>query len=365
MAKKLRYGLIGCGVYKHLTSYARYPDEVELFGVYDFDMAKAKAAAKQFNVPHVFTSYEEMLAEERLDVVSVVTPNAQHAPITIAVLRAGKHVHVEKPIALNAAEAQAIVKAKNASGKKVMVALNNRFTEVSQFARRYIGEGHLGEIYHARCGWRRRRGIPGLGGWFTTKSLSGGGPVIDLGVHFFDLTLFFMGYPAPVAVSAATYCKFGPTPASKKTRGKGTFAVADPKGAMDVEDFAAGFARFDNGASVAFEFSWASNIEKEVNYFELLGAKAGMSMYNGELKIFSEASGELVDILPHVKNTTGWGENETRHFIDCIKKDRAPLAPPEEAVKMMQIIDAIYASAETGREAVIEKAMAVVGGRKK
>jgi len=353
---KLRYGLIGCGgcgVGKHLASYARYSRDVELFGVYDFDVKKAKAAAKQFNVPRVFTSYEEMLAEKELDLVSVVTPNAQHAPLAIAALLAGKHVHVEKPIALNATEALAIVEAKRASGKQVMVALNNRFTEVAMFARKYIEEGNLGEIYHARCGWRRRRGIPGLGGWFTTKALSGGGPVIDLGVHYFDLTLHFMGYPAPVAVSASTYCKFGPTPESKKTRGKGTFAVADPKGTMDVEDFAAGFAKFDNGASVAFEFSWASNIEKETTYFELLGTKAGMSMYDGELKIFSETGGELVDILPHVKNTTAWGENETRHFIDCIKMGKEPLAPPEEAVKMMQIIDAIYASAETGREVIV------------
>lgn len=360
MAKKLRYGLIGCGgcgVYKHLSSYAKYTDDVELFGVYDFDPAKAKAAAEKFDVPRVFDSYQAMLAEKALDVVSVVTPNALHAPIAIAALRAGKHVHVEKPIALNAAEAQAIVEAKRASGKQVMVALNNRFTEVSQFAKRLIDEGQLGEVYHARCGWRRRRGIPGKGGWFTTRALSGGGPVIDLGVHFFDLTLFFMGYPAPTAVSASTYCKFGNAPVSKKAQG--TFAAANAKGTMDVEDFAAGFAKFDNGASVAFEFSWASNIEKETNYFELLGTKAGMSMYNGELKIFSEAGGELVDILPHVTNTSGWGENETRHFIDCIRKNREPLAPPEEAVKMMQIIDAIYTSSESGREVVIGEPVAV------
>jgi len=240
----------------------------------------------------------------------------------------------------------------------VMVALNNRFTEVSQFAKRYIDAGHLGEIYHARCGWRRRRGIPGKGGWFTTKALSGGGPVIDLGVHFFDLTLYFMGYPAPTAVSASTSNKFG-APGGNTPKAKGAFAAADPCGTMDVEDFAAGFARFDNGASVAFEFSWASNIEKEVNYFELLGTKAGMSMYNGELKIFTETAGELCDVLPHVKNTSGWGENETRHFIDCIRKGREPLAPPEEAVTMMQVIDAIYASAASGREVVIGEPVAV------
>lgn len=347
MAKKLHYGLIGCGgcgVGKHLAAYAQHPEEVELYGVYDFEPAKAQAAAAKYHVSHVFDSYQALLADPKIDVVSVVTPNALHAPIAIAALQAGKHVHVEKPIALNADEARAIVTAKNAAGKLLMVALNNRFTEVSQFIKRYIGDGNLGEIYHARCGWRRRRGIPGRGSWFTTKALSGGGPVIDLGVHFFDLALYFMGFPAPTAVSASTYCKFANAAAG------GSWAVTNASGTFDVEDFAAGFAKLETGASVAFEFSWASNIEREVNYLELLGTKGGLSMYNGELRLFAEASGALVDVTPHVKNTSGWGENETRHFIECIRKRRQPLAPPEDAVKMMQIIDGIYASAETGRE---------------
>lgn len=339
MAKKLKYALIGCGgcgVGKHLSAYAQNPDDVELYGVYDFEPAKAQAAAAKFSVPHVFDSYQALLADPKIDVVSVVTPNALHAPVTIAALQAGKHVHVEKPIALNADEARAIVAAKNAAGKLVMVALNNRFTEVSRYIKRYVDDGNLGDIYHARCGWRRRRGIPGRGSWFTTKALAGGGPVIDLGVHFFDLTLFFMGFPAPSAVSASTYNKF-----AANTPGAGTF---------DVEDLAAGFAKLETGASVAFEFSWASNIEREGTYLELLGTKGGLSMYNGELKIFGEAGGALVDITPHVQNSRTWGENETRHFIECIRKRKAPMAPPEDAVKMMQIIDGIYASAETGKE---------------
>jgi predicted dehydrogenase len=343
MAKKLRYGLIGCGgcgVNKHLKSYASYTDDVELYGVYDFEPAKAQKAAAELHVPHVFDSVEAMLADPKLDVVSVVTPNALHAPYAIAALQAGKHVHVDKPIALNAQQAQAIVDARNASGKLCMVGLNNRFTEVNQFIKSYVDAGNLGEIYHARCGWRRRRGIPGRGSWFTTKALSGGGPVIDLGVHFFDLTLFFMGFPAPAAVSASTYCKFAGS-------GEGTF---------DVEDFAAGFAKLETGASVAFEFSWASNIERESNYVELLGTKGGLSMYDGVLKIFGEAQGVLTDIAPHVKNKPSWGENETKHFIECIRKKKQPLAPPEDAVKMMQIIDGIYTSAETGREVVMTAA---------
>ncbi|OPZ85881.1 MAG: hypothetical protein BWY76_01211 [bacterium ADurb.Bin429] len=117
-----------------------------------------------------------------------------------------------------------------------------------------------------------------------------------------------------------------------------------------MEDFAAGFAKLETGASVAFEFSWASNIERETNYLELLGTRGGLSMYNGELRVFGEVSGALTDITPHVRNTSGWGDNETRHFIECIRKRRQPMSPPEDAVKMMQIIDGIYASAESGRE---------------
>ncbi|HEY3416801.1 MAG TPA: Gfo/Idh/MocA family oxidoreductase, partial [Armatimonadota bacterium] len=237
MAKKLKHGLIGCGgcgVGKHLASYAKHPQDVELYGVYDFEPEKARAAAEKYAVPHIFDTYEALLADPQIDTVSVVTPNVLHAPVVIAALKAGKHVHVEKPIAMNAVEAQAIVDAKNASGKKVMVALNNRFTDMAQFIKRYIEEGNLGEVYHARCGWHRRRGMPGWGGWFTTKALSGGGPIIDLGVHFIDLTLFMLGFPNPRTVSASAYCKFGNhIPAG----------AANPKGVFDVEDLATGFIR--------------------------------------------------------------------------------------------------------------------------
>ena len=343
MNKKLRYALIGCGgcgVRKHLASYARYPDDVELYGVYDFDAQLANAAAEEFAVPHQYAHYEDLLADRHIDIVSVATANFLHAPITIAALKAGKHVHVEKPIALNAAQAQAIAAEERLSGKKVMVALNNRFSETSRFAKQYVDDGHLGEIYHARCGWRRRNNFIRPGRWFSIKEYSGGGPLIDLGVHFFDLTLHLTGFPVPVAVSASTYNKFVGE-LHDATTGKPLF---------DVEDIAVGFAKFDTGLSVAFEFSWGSHIEQEVNYFELLGSRGGMSMYNGELKIFSTLQGEMVDIVPKVANVTKWGETETRHFIDCIREDRPPLSPSDDAVKMMQIIDAIYASAASGRE---------------
>jgi predicted dehydrogenase len=346
MAKRLRYGLIGCGgcgVGKHLASYALYPDEVELCAVYDFDAAKAKAAAEQYRVPQVYATYEEMLADPRIDFVSVATPNAFHAPITIAALEAGKHVHVEKPISMNAEEAEAIVEAKNRNGKLVMVGLNNRFTELSQFTKQYVDEGHLGEVYHIRCGWRRRRGIPSWGGWFTQKALAGGGPLIDLGVHFIDLSLHFIGFPEPVSVSGATYSKFTGKPAKGK----------DAPPPMDVEDLAVGFVRFANGCTMSIEYSWASNVEREENFSELMGTKGGLRLLNGELTLLGESCGVPTNIVPQIKNTSSWGENEAKHFIECMRRRREPLAKPEEAVRIMRIIDGLYASAESGREVLV------------
>lgn len=359
MAKKLKYGLIGCGGCgegKHLAAYETYPDEIEPAALFDADAARARTVAEKHNVPKVCAGYEELLADPSIDIVSVATPNFLHAPITIAALEAGKHVHVEKPIAMNAAEAQAIVDARNRAGRKVMVGLNNRFTDTARYAKRYAIEGHLGEIYHARCGWRRRAGYNLYGSWFADKQRSGGGPLIDLGVHFFDLTLFLMGFPAPSAVSASCYDKIAHPPKGSEVDGSIMMGKnkAAPDAAYTVEDIAVGFAKFETGASVAFEFSWGSHVEKETTYLELLGTKGGLSLHGGTLQIFTEAGGEVVNILPQLKNTDGWGDRETRHFIDCVKNDTTPLAPPEEAVKMMQIIDAVYASSEAGREVVIE-----------
>ncbi len=361
MARKLRYALIGCGgcgEHKHLAAYKKHPDEIELAAVFDADQAKAHAVAERNHVPKVCASYEELLADPKIDIVSVVTPNILHAPISIAALNAGKHVHVEKPIAMNAAEAQAMVDAKNRAGRKLMVALNNRFTETSQYAKRFVEEGHLGEIYHARCGWRRRVGFNMFGSWFADKKMSGGGPLIDLGVHFFDLTLYLMGFPAPATVSGTCYDKIAhPAKAAKAAKAAPSVMLGrdQAKGKFfDVEDIAVGFVRLATGASVAFEFSWASHIERETTYLELLGTRGGLSMHDGVLKVFSEAAGRPVDIVPQVKNTSGWGDNETRHFIDCIHQGKDPIAPPEDAVKMMQIIDAIYASSATGREIAIK-----------
>lgn len=207
----------------------------------------------------------------------------------------------------------------------------------------------MGEVYTGRCGWIRRRGIPGKGGWFTTKELSGGGPLIDLGVHMIDLAVWLMGNPKPVAVSGATYTKFANNDISDSVHSQ--FGEKQENGTFDVEDLAIGFIRFENGASLQIEFSWASNIGEEMNFVELRGTRSGPSIKKGELQIFTETSGQLTNISPVLskKKVDAHGEH-IRHFIEVLQQRVEPILTPEHGVDMIKILAAIYKSAETGQE---------------
>lgn len=349
MPAKLRYACIGAGGIadkKHLNEYAKSND-IELIAICDTNRPTAERMAEKYAIPRIYDNYMEMLQKEELDLVSICTPNFLHAPIALEALQAGVHVHCEKPLAMNAAEAKSIMLAEKKSGKQVMVALNNRFTKESLFVKHYAVEGLFGEIYHAKCGWRRRSGIPGKGVWFTQKQLAGGGPLIDLGVHFIDLVMYFMGFPAVSSVFGATYSKFG----DSSNRIRSGYPNLQ-NGIFDVEDMAVGYIRLQNGATIDFDFSWAANIEKETKYYELLGTKGGVSYYNGELKIFSEVFESTVNILPD-----SWGnlpsQNEFLHFIACLKTGEANIAPTHEAHVLAKVIDAIYLSAAEKREIII------------
>lgn len=351
MGDRIRYGIIGtggCGRGKHLTSYAQMP-EVDIIAVCDIVPERADAAADEFGAEGCYTDYAEMLRKEKLDLVSVATPNHVHAPATIAALEAGCHVHCEKPASLTPELVQSMVDAKNRAGKHLMIGLNNRFTPWAQFAHTYVAAGHLGEIYHAKCGWKRRRGIPGKGGWFTTKAQSGGGPLIDLGVHFIDVCNYIMGFPVPATASGQTYSKFadhgGPsTITSKKS--------ADPATGFtyDVEDLAVGFVRYESGCTLELEFSWASNIAHEINFVELYGTQGGLEYRQGELTLFGEFEGTCLDTSPQIKGGGPWGLAETKHYVGVIQNGGTVMSPPEEAVQVMKIIEGIYASAAQGKE---------------
>ena len=333
----------------HAKPLLQHPD-VQLLAVCDVIRERAEAFAKEHSIPHVFTDYHELLALPDLDAVDICTPNLFHSEIAVAALRAGKHVFTEKPDAITPAKAREMADAAKQSGKVLMAMRNNRFTPNAQFLKRYIAAGQMGEVYTGRCGWIRRRGIPGKGGWFTNKSLSGGGPLIDLGVHYLDLTLWLMGDPKPVAVVGSTYQKFAKADDIADSV-HSNFGEKSADGTFDVEDLATGFIKFDNGASLQIEFSWASNIEQETQFIELRGSKTGCKMINGELTLYTEIAGTLCDIAPKAQMPQPHQHAAMlNHFVEVVQKKAEPIIRPEHGVWMIDILSAIYESARSGGE---------------
>lgn len=353
--EKLKIALIGAGGianWAHLPGYSRM-DNVELVAVCDIIEERAKKAAEKYNIPAVYTDYHDVLNIKDLDAVDICTPNYLHSIIACEALEKNINVFCEKPDAVSVAEAEKMKAAAEKSGKTLMVMRNNRYWLTSKFLKKYIDSGKMGEIYAARCGWLRRRGIPGRGGWFTTKEQSGGGPLIDLGVHMIDLSMWLMGNPKPVSVSGCTFNKFADSEdISDSTESK--FGDRSSNGTFDVEDLAMGFIRFENGACMQIEFSWASNIEQESFFVELRGEKSGSKWISTDqkLKIFTEENGALVDYCPCIDNDSGMSLHEAnlRHFADVLLNGAKPMFVPEQGVNMIKILEAMYKSAEEGRE---------------
>ena len=196
---RLRVGVIGAGVGAlHLSAYAQLP-QVDIVALAGLDDDRVRRVAAEYQVPQTYREYEHLLAAPDIDAVSVCLPNVLHAPVSIAALRAGKHVLVEKPLARNAEEARAIAEAAHAHDRVLMVSFDKRYRNDVQWIRQYIDSGALGRIYYAKAHWMRRAGIPRLGSWFVSKEQAGGGPLIDLGVHVLDMAMYLLGEPRPLA----------------------------------------------------------------------------------------------------------------------------------------------------------------------
>jgi len=357
MSDKLKIAVIGCGgisTAAHMPAYEKM-DNVEVVALCDIKIEKAKQLAQKFGVKDVYEDYNDVLNIPGLDAVDICTPNYLHSVIAVKALEKGINVFCEKPDATNVAEANKMKVAAEKSGKLLMVMRNNRYMPISSYLKKYIEDGKMGDIYAARCGWQRRRGIPGKGGWFTTKEQSGGGPLIDLGVHMIDLTMWLMGNPKPVAVTGCTYTEFANSDVSDSIHSD--FGEKQADGIFDVEDLAMGFIRFENGACMQIEFSWASNIEKENRFFELRGNKSGATWNDVEnkLKIFSEEYGATVDFLPNIENGGGVKIHEAniRHFVDCLNGKAEPMFVPEQGLNMVKILEAMYNSAKSGKEVAL------------
>lgn len=353
---KLKIGVIGTGSIStfHINGYKRNPD-AELYAFCDIDEKRLKAAGEQHGVTRLYTDVKEMLAAlPELDAVSVCTWNSAHAPCAIAALNAGKHVLCEKPMAMSADEACAMRDAAEKNGKLLMIGFVRRFGNDCRILRDFIESDYLGEIYYSKATYLRRCGNPG--GWFGDKSRSGGGPLIDLGVHVIDLVRYLMGNPHPVSVYGATFRKLGNR---KNIKGVIGYAAVDKSSEdiCDVEDLASAMIRFDNGAVLSVEASFSLNIKKDEGEIELFGTKAGAKL-DPELELYSEINDYLADVklaAPTALSFDGLFENEIDHFIECIGKGVKCISPAEDGVALMTILDAIYESARTGHEVVLGK----------
>jgi predicted dehydrogenase len=359
MAKngKTGIGIIGFGGIAqgaHMGNYLKQSDTCEVIAVADVAEERRAQAQDKFSIEHILEDYHKLLAMPEIDAVSVCTPNGWHKQITIDALRAGKHVLCEKPMAMNATECKEMIAVAKETGNKLQIGYNMRFSSGAQSLKRAINQGIMGDIYHANAKAMRRRGVP-TWGVFIDKEKNGGGPLIDIGVHITDMTLWLMGHPKPVAVS-------GRADAFIARRGDvvGMWGQWDPK-KYTVEDFAAAMVRFEDGRTMHLMSSFVANIDHEHFDTQLYGTGAGafFDANAGQYTMYREEFGTLTDTtagwLPKVESTHG---EEIRMFIKAVQNDltieEVGAATGEQALMVTQIIDGIFRSSEEGREVTID-----------
>ncbi len=345
-----KIGVIGAGSIsrQHLDSYAKNP-KAEIYAICDLNEERAKKAAEEYGASKVFTDYNDLLALDEIDAVSICTWNNTHAEISIAAVKAGKHVLVEKPLCKTVEEALEVQKAVRESGKILQVGFVRRYDPNAQMLREWLDQGEMGELYYAKASAIRRAGNPG--GWFSNVELSGGGPLIDVGVHMIDLCWYLMGRPKVKSVSGNTYKKLG-NRANIKYLSSYRAADYDPNH-NTVEDMANAMIRFENGASLLVDVSFTLHAKKNESSVKLYGTKGGIEV-DPEVVIVKEMHDTIVNLHPQVDHNSFHFakafQAEIDHFISCIEEGKEPISPVEDGVELMKILCGIYESAEKGKE---------------
>jgi predicted dehydrogenase len=354
----LRAGVIGLGWagQQHLAGYADAAD-VDLVALAGLEPDALRQLGAVYGVPdgHRYSDWRDLVDHEKLDLLSIATPTALHAPTAVAALDAGMHVLSEKPMAENAETARLMVEAAERNDRVLDVSFNHRRRGHVQVLKTMIDAGVLGKIYYAKAGWLRREGIPGLGSWFTRRATSGGGPLMDLGVHMLDIALYLLGEPPVRAVTAATYAEFGP-------RGKGSSLspfmrkTGVEPGAFDVEDLSTAFVRLQDGGTLLLESSWAQWIPKDRCYVMLYGSDGGASIEWGaptdpdrSLKIWTEKAGVPATLHPNVP-PDGLHTQSVLDFVAQVRSGDYANHHGKQALARAVVIDACYVSARKGTE---------------
>ncbi len=355
MAKIIRVGIIGCGGIangKHMPALKKVAD-CEMVAFCDIIPEKAEKAAREYGVEgaRVYTDYKELLADKTIDVVHVCTPNRSHSSITVDALEADKHVMCEKPMAINTAEAERMLEAARRTGKKLTIGYQSRFRDDAQFMKKEAVDGTFGEIYYAKATALRRRAVP-TWGVFLNEYEQGGGPLIDIGTHALDLTLWMMNNYKPKYCVGTAYHKL-----NKDTNQGNAWGNWDPE-KFTVEDSAFGFIVMENGATIVLESAWALNtLDYREAVTSICGTLAGGDMIDG-LRINGVRNG-CQYVLKPTFNASGAAyfdgvanespaDREERLWIEAVRNDTDPITAPEQALCVTRILEGIYTSAKTG-----------------
>lgn len=348
----LKVAIIGTGSisYSHTQSYLNNPD-VELVGVFDYNYERAVEYAQKFQTT-AYETLEQLFADSNIDAVSICTWNNSHAALSIQALQAHKHVLVEKPVALNTEQALQIQQACAQSDRVFQIGYVRRAALNTEVLKRFIDGGALGDVYYAKATALRRLGNPG--GWFADESRSGGGPLIDIGVHLLDVCWYLMGKPKPVKITGHKYNKLGNR---SHIEGLSFYKAADYDASLNtVEDLANAVITFDNGASLMLDVSFTLHAEKDVIQIELFGTNGGATL-EPSLQLYTEQHNTIVNITPQIDHPTfdfgGAFQREIDLFVKSCLEGLPSIAPIEDGVMMMSMLDAIYESAKSGSEVVV------------
>lgn len=331
-ASKTRIAVVGAG---HVAQVAHIPaykqnEEIELVAVVDEDPVKAKRIQKQFGFREWYEDVADLLKLSEIDAVDICTPNYLHAPMAIAALRSGLDVLCEKPLARNTDEARQMVSTAEKEGRILMVAMNNRFREDVATLQKFIKGKELGEVNFVKAGWLRRATDWNERAWFTQKTKAGGGALLDLGTPLMDLAVWVSGLRKPTGVSCTVFGR---------------------KGRTGVEDSAVAMVRFAGGACLTLEVNWNLREPQDQTFMQIYGTN-GAAVLN-PLQIHKQIQGVLVNVTPAIPRRNFYKDSyraEIDHFVECVRKQKKPLASGKDALSVLQILDAMYESAATGKE---------------
>jgi predicted dehydrogenase len=336
---KIRIGVIGCGsIGRHHLKQLKTLENAGVTAACDIDTGSLETFGREAGISSetLHVDYHDLLESGGVDAVLICLPNRYHSTVSIEAFKQGLHVFCEKPMAINYKEAKKMVKSSKKHRLKLQIGLQNRFRGESQALKHIIDQGVLGDIYYSKCGWLRRRGLPPWGSWFMRHRDSGGGPIMDIGVHVLDLAFWLTSNFSPRTVYASSYSKLAPRFAD---------GARNPD-VYNVEDLASALIKMENEATVMFEASWVTNIEGPRFYVEIMGDAAGLDYESTSL--FSTENGESVDQKIQFKERNPYLE-EMKHFLDCIIHNRDPLTKPEEMLELQKTLDMITLSSKEDR----------------